>query len=96
VTGRPSCTLTGAGATKSYVATSSVPVSDNAWHTLECRRSGSVLSVLVDGAVRGRTDKLPAGLTVSNTAPLSIGGKSVADGNDQYQGLLDDVWVAVG
>jgi hypothetical protein len=45
--------------------------------------------------VRG-TQKIPATLSVSNTRPLSIGGKGAFADNDQYNGALDDVWVRIG
>ena len=33
---------------------------------------------------------------VSNDMPLRIGGKSVLRGNDQFNGAIDDVYVALG
>jgi hypothetical protein len=33
---------------------------------------------------------------VANTSPLRIGGKGVTGDNDQFRGVLDDVWVQVG
>ena len=50
---------------------------------------------MVDGAVTGLT-KIPAGLSVANTDPLSIGGKGAYADNDQFQGSLDDVFVRIG
>jgi hypothetical protein len=47
--------------------------------------------VFVDGVPQG-TAKIPADLSVHNTAPLSIGGKGAYRDNDQFQGALDDVW----
>ncbi|OJF14421.1 LamG domain-containing protein [Couchioplanes caeruleus] len=49
----------------------------------------------VDGRCRGSTT-VPATLSVSNTIPLSIGGKGAYRDNDQFPGALDDVWVAIG
>jgi len=42
---------------------------DGRWHTLECRRAGSDLAVVVDGQRRGGTT-IPADLTVRNRIPL--------------------------
>lgn len=92
--GKPSCAMTDYRSII-HLAKSSVSVADGAWHRLECRRSGTRLSIIVDGAVRGHT-AVPSGLSVLNRAPLSIGGKGLTDNADQFQGALDDAWVAVG
>jgi hypothetical protein len=93
--GRPSCALVDAQKKGIRLAHSSVSVADGEWHTVECRRSGKTLTIVVDGVTRGST-AIPAKLTVSNDAPLSIGGKGAYSDNDQFQGVLDDVWVRVG
>jgi hypothetical protein len=91
--GKPSCSMTSARSTAIYLVKSSVGVADGLWHSVECRRSGSSLSILVDDAVAG-TGTIPATLTVNNTAPLVLGGKGLSDNNDQYHGDLDDVWIS--
>ncbi|WP_229071079.1 LamG-like jellyroll fold domain-containing protein [Actinoplanes sp. DH11] len=91
--GHPSCALV--QGTAIHLVLARVSVSDNRWHSVECRRSGTNLAVYVDGFVQGfRT--VPAGLSVVNQEPLSLGGKSAFGDNDQFHGVLDDVWVAVG
>lgn len=92
--GRPSCVLVGDRSPLIHLAVSSVSVADDRWHTLECRRSGSQLSVLVDGRVRGVT-LIPANLAVRNDMPVSVGGKGSYLDNDQFQGVLDEVWVSI-
>ncbi|MFI7539907.1 LamG-like jellyroll fold domain-containing protein [Actinoplanes sp. NPDC049599] len=92
--GRASCVLVGARPGIKLV-TSSVSVADGTWHAVECRRTASALTVLVDGAVRGNRALAP-GLAVANNRPLSIGGKGAYSDNDQFQGTLDDVWVRIG
>ncbi|MEV4636377.1 LamG-like jellyroll fold domain-containing protein [Actinoplanes sp. NPDC049548] len=92
--GKPSCAMVDAKG-HVHIARSGITVADNTWHTLECRRKGSSLTIRVDGRRRGGTT-IPAGLTVSNGIPLSIGGKGAYRDNDQFQGVLDDVWVAIG
>lgn len=92
--GLPSCVLHGAG-TATKIARSSVSVADGSWHTVECRRTATALTVLVDGAVRGNR-AISAKLSLSNTRPLSIGGKGAYADNDQFHGIIDDVWVRVG
>lgn len=93
--GRPSCVLVGTGKHVIHQARSPVSVADGQWHSIECRRSGSTLTVLVDGVARD-TKAVPATLSVSNPAVLSIGGKGAYTDNDQFQGTIDEVWVARG
>ena len=95
IAGDPSCVLVGDRRPQIHVAYSDVSVSDGRWHTLECRRDGPRLAILVDGVQHG-TAKVPADLTIHNRIPLSVGGKGSFTDNDQFQGLLDDVWVAIG
>jgi len=94
VAGRASCVLVGARPGIKLV-TSTVSVADGTWHEVECRRSARALTVLVDGAVRGNRT-ISASLSVANDRPLSIGGKGAYSDNDQFQGILDDVWVRIG
>jgi hypothetical protein len=93
--GQPSCVLADAGRPRIHIARSMVSVADGAWHRIECRRSGSSLTVLVDGVERGRAT-IPAALTVANQAPLRIGGKGAYTDNDQFHGTIDDVWLTRG
>jgi hypothetical protein len=74
---------------------STVSVADGRWHALECRRIGARLAILVDGVPRG-AGTIPATLSVDNTGPLSVGGKGAYTDNDQFQGVLDNVWVRIG
>jgi hypothetical protein len=92
--GKPSCAMTSEGSHSIHLAHSDVTIADGTWHILECRRAGTALSILVDGAVRG-TATVPAGLSVDNTAPLTLGGKGLSDDNDQFHGALDDAWVSI-
>lgn len=91
--GHPSCALV--AGTAIHLVLARVTVADDRWHTVECRRERTTLTVLVDGTPQGST-RVPAGLSVTNDRPLSLGGKSAHGDNDQYHGLLDDVWIAIG
>jgi concanavalin A-like lectin/glucanase superfamily protein len=93
--GDPSCVMVDDQRPQIHIAESSVSVADGQWHTLECRRRGARLIVLVDGAERGSAT-VPANLSVHNRIPLSVGGKGSFTNNDQFQGELDDVWVSIG
>ncbi|MGI5243593.1 laminin G domain-containing protein [Dactylosporangium sp. CA-139066] len=93
--GRPSCVMSDDVVRGIHVARSDVSIADGRWHTLECRRSGPALTLLVDGAVHA-TAEIPATLTITNAVPLSIGGKGDGADNDQFHGAVDDVWIALG
>jgi hypothetical protein len=93
--GRPSCVFVDDRRRAIHLALSSVGVADGKWHTLECRRAGSKVTVLVDRVRRGGMT-IPADLAVDNQIPLSVGGKGSFSNNDQFQGALDDVWVSIG
>lgn len=92
--GQPSCVLVGQRDTLIYAALSGVSVADGKWHQVECVRSGNVLAVQVDGARTGSVS-VPINLSVSNDAPLRLGGKGSGPNNDQYNGALDDVYVNI-
>jgi hypothetical protein len=91
--GRPSCSMTSDSSTAIYLVKSRLSVADGGWHAIECRRSATSLSILVDQTITG-TITIPASLTVNNTAPLVLGGKGLSENNDQFHGFLDDVWIS--
>jgi hypothetical protein len=92
--GDPSCVMVDDERSRIYLAMGSVSVADGRWHTLECQRFGTTLGVLVDGVERGYT-RVPADLSVHNQIPFSVGGKGSFTNNDQFQGELDNIWVAI-
>lgn len=94
--GKPSCLVSGY-AGRSYIrgiARSSVSVADGRRHVLTCRRTGSGVTLYVDGIPRGGV-AMPA-VMLANSADVTIGGKAVYRKNDQYHGIVDDVFVTVG
>lgn len=93
--GRPSCVLVDRRRPVIRIVRSNRSVADGSWHTVQCRRAGSRLTILIDGRVRG-SGWVPGNLSVANNSPLSVGGKGVYADNDQFRGVLDDVWVRVG
>ena len=93
--GRPSCVLVDDLRAQIHVAVSTLGVADGRWHVLECRRAAGTLTVWVDGLARG-TAAVPPDLSVRNQIPLSVGGKGSFTDNDQFQGILDEVWVEIG
>jgi hypothetical protein len=95
LSGRPSCAMSGQTSTTVYLARSRESIADGQWHTVECRRSGATLAILVDDQLETSV-AVPETLSVSTTQPLSIGGKGVGVDNDQFHGAVDDVWVTIG
>ena len=88
--GNPSCVLRSADVV--LRVRSSVSVADGAWHRVACRRDASGLTVAVDGTVdrvAGRTG------SVSSAWPIRIGTPGVGDGDDQFHGRLDDVFLEI-
>jgi hypothetical protein len=95
ISGKPSCVMSGKTDPAIHVAKSQTSVADGDWHTVECRRTGTELTVLVDDQAGGSAT-VPATLEVLTAQPLSIGGKGTGVNNDQFHGSLDDVWISVG
>lgn len=93
--GKAHCVLVGRGSTRTHLVRSSVGVADNRWHDIMCRRSGTRLTVYVDGRDRGHV-AVPAALSVANDLPLRIGGPNFDTRSDMYHGLLDDVYARLG
>jgi hypothetical protein len=60
-----------------HVARGARSIADGEWHTLECRRAGASLSILVDDQHMGSAT-VQAGHTVETAQPLSLGGKGPA------------------
>ncbi|GAA3341591.1 hypothetical protein GCM10020358_33550 [Amorphoplanes nipponensis] len=95
VSGKPSCVLSDKTDPAIHVAKTPTSISDGSWHTLECRRAGTALTIVVDGRAGGSVT-VPATLEVVTSQPLSLGGKGTGVNNDQFHGSLDDVWIAIG
>ncbi|WP_285473920.1 LamG domain-containing protein [Actinoplanes sp. NBRC 101535] len=94
--GRPSCVLADvSGPSVIWIARSRIGVADGRWHRIFCRRTGVLLMVVVDRAPRGWA-LVPPGLSVNNNRPLSIGAKGAGPNNDQFNGVLDNIWVRIG
>ena len=94
ISGKPSCGMSDKSAETVYLARSRTSIADGQWHTLECRRAGATLTILVDDQVQA-TATVPASLSVVTPQPFSIGGKGVGEDNDQFHGSVDDVWIRV-
>ena len=91
--GHPSCVIAGQRA-EIYRAESSVDVGDGRWHDLACTRTPDSLTVTIDGSQRV-TVRIPPNLSIANAEPLRVGGKGASKGNDQFAGLIDDVYLRI-
>ena len=92
--GRPSCVISGfrSGTYRAVEVTSSIAVTDDRWHVLMCRRTSTSVQILIDGVVRG--SKAMAPVNLASTARVTVGAKHLTwQDNDQYHGVLDDVWM---
>jgi len=93
--GRAQCVVVGVGSPTGYLVRSAGTVADGLWHKILCQRSGTSLSVFVDGVLKG-TATIPATLSISNSLPMRIGGANFNARSDMYHGLLDDVYAELG
>ncbi len=81
------------GSSRSLAVSSPKRLNDGRWHTVRCTRTGSGVTLFVDGAKVAHT----SGWTgrIANSWPLSIGGKTDCDqidvGCDYYAGDLDHI-----
>lgn len=102
--GKASCRVAGSGG--EVVVKSRSSVQPDTWYTLTCTRQGDELSLKVEAA-DGTVDEVSAngdmGSVVAEPGtPLVVGGKvdgagRVLTGNsDQFNGAVDDVFVALG
>lgn len=91
--GHPSCVLVGEDGDQVLV-TADVSVADGSWHDVECVRADGSLTVLVDGAA-SRSRPVPEDLTVRPPAAVRVAGKSLKPKNDQFHGMIDDLFVAI-
>jgi hypothetical protein len=92
--GHPSCVITGRTG-RIYRAEPWVDVADGRWHDLTCARANNRLTTIVDGVPRAWV-RVPRRLSIANAEPLRVGGKGPAQGNDQYAGEIDNVFLTIG
>ncbi|MFF5295020.1 LamG-like jellyroll fold domain-containing protein [Paractinoplanes globisporus] len=92
--GHPSCVITGRTG-RIYRAEPWMDVADARWHNLVCARADNRLTLYVDGVPRAWV-RVPPRLAIANAEPLRVGGKGPAQGNDQYAGEIDNVFLTIG
>jgi hypothetical protein len=91
--GHPSCVIAGQRHWI-YRAEPWVDVADGRWHDLVCTRTANRLILSVDGVDRAWV-RVPSRVSIANPEPLRVGGKGPAQGNDQFAGEIDDVFVSI-
>lgn len=94
--GSVTCLFRGSAGSKA-VGTGSRKLNDGLWHTVTCRRSGSTVSITVDGKTRAVTG---ATGNIANNYPLTIGGKSACKATtvtcDYWFGEMDYLRISTG
>ena len=89
--GKARCQFHGSTAGKGLVF--GPDLSDGAWHTITCTKTGTQIKGVIDGTIMG--SKTVSIGSISNTTTLSLGGKS--EGNeDLYKGIMDEVSIVIG
>jgi hypothetical protein len=79
------------GSVTSHSLTAGPDLRDGQWHTVQCLKDDSSISVVVDGAKS--SDPIQLG-SFANSATFAVGAK--AEGGDWYEGLLDDASFGTG
>lgn len=93
--GRPLCSFTDAAKRVGFVSAKKT-IADNAWHRVDCVRSGNTVSVLIDGKVSNSHNFTLS--TISNSAPVVLGARVTGKGfaNQFYLGDMDEVSIRIG
>jgi Laminin G domain len=97
--GNLSCLFRGRSSTgailSKQVSSGTIKLNDGQWHTVKCERTADRVTMTIDGVLR-RTALGPTG-SISNTVPLTIGGKlncdQVSVTCDYFAGDIDYVQI---
>jgi hypothetical protein len=91
--GHPSCVVRGdAPGAQPVVVRSKVTISDSAWHRVVCRRDADGVTIEVDGKPDQRDGETGS---VTSDWPIRIGAPGVGEGDDQFHGRIDDVYLLI-
>ena len=88
--GHPSCVVR-SGAELVRVG-SEVSIADGDWHRIVCRKDDNALSIEVDGIARSSPGRIGS---VTSRWPVRVGAPGVGDEDDQFHGLVDDVYLRI-
>lgn len=92
-TGRVFCLFRGSTKVQKTASKNQPKINDGSYHTLQCVKTSNSVEVFVDGVSYG--SKSGTAGSISNTDDLVVGAKNTS-GDDQYNGLMDEVEVDVG
>ncbi len=91
--GHPSCVVRGdSSGAEPVVVRSKVTISDSAWHRVVCRRDADGVTIEVDGKPEQEDGQTGS---VTNEWPIRIGAPGVGEGDDQFHGRVDDVYLLI-
>jgi hypothetical protein len=92
--GFPSCILVDSDTGETVRVLGDRTVADGDWHRVICERSGSAVTLTVDGQVSGLTDAITS-MHIANTAPVRIAGKHAKPDGDFYFGDVDNAFLRI-
>lgn len=90
VEGQPSCVLRSGETLLRVRATQTI--ADSTWHEVSCVRDARGIGIVVDGAEQRRAGSTGS---VDSEWPIRIGSPGVGDGDDQFHGRIDDVFLRI-
>jgi len=91
--GHPSCLVRGDGPdAEPVVARSRLTISDSTWHRVVCRRDADGVTIEIDGKAQRSEGETGS---VTNEWPIRIGAPGVGEGDDQFHGRIDDVYLLI-
>jgi len=88
--GEPSCVVRSGD--ELLTVRSTVSIADSTWHFVTCRRDAEGVTIRVDDT-EDRTDGRTG--SVDNKWPVRVGSPGVGDGDDQFHGRLDDIFLRI-
>jgi hypothetical protein len=90
--GHPSCVVRANDAAEPVVARSGISISDSQWHRVSCRRTAGTLTIQVDGKAHEEDARIGM---VSSEFPIRVGAPGLSEGDDQFHGRIDDVYLLI-
>jgi hypothetical protein len=91
--GQPSCVVRGdSPGAEPVVVRSKVSIADSQWHRVACRRDRHGLTIEVDGETEVKDVEIGS---VTSEWPVRVGAPGVGEGDDQFHGRIDDVYLII-
>jgi concanavalin A-like lectin/glucanase superfamily protein len=86
--GQASCGFAGSGGSNELIT--GPALNDGAWHTVQCTKTPSSISLVVDGRTFSQAGAVGS---ISNDAPVVVGARP---GSEFFQGSLDEASIRIG